>query len=127
MGAFGVMLVMFSIFTIIYTPSIPFAYTQWVLPSQVVLIVLGAVLAWAGFLNGRKAGEFDVRRYVKSAKKRDHHVAGTEIDFACPACRKSYRASPLLAGKPFSCRECGGTFIVSTGGLSAPTKASPVA
>jgi uncharacterized integral membrane protein len=127
LGAFGVMLVMLSIFTMIETPAIPLAYTQWLLPSQVGLIILGSILACAGFLNGKKAGEFDVRQYVKSARKRDHRVDGTEIDFACPACNKSYRASPLLAGKPFSCRECGGTFIVKAGVPSISSKTSPAA
>jgi hypothetical protein len=127
LGAFGIMLIMWSVFTFLYTPSIPVAYSQWVLPAQVTLIVLGLILGWIGFWNGKRAGEFDVGKYVKSARKRDHRVNGVEIDFACPACHKSYRASPLLAGKPFSCRDCGGTFIVQPGLPELTSKTSPAA
>jgi ribosomal protein L37AE/L43A len=124
LGGFGIMLTLWALFTIMYTPAVPPAFTQWVLPIQIGLAILGLILGWVGFLNGRDAGEFDVGKYVRSARKRDHNVNGTEIDFACPACQKTYRASPLLAGKPFSCRECGGTFIVQLQAPGLPSKPS---
>ncbi len=114
LGGFGIMLTLWSLFTMIYSPQLPPTYAQWLLPSQIVLALLGLILGWAGFLNGKRAGEFDIGQYVRSSRKRDHRVNGTEIDLACPACHKTYRASPLLAGKPFRCRECNDTFIVQT-------------
>jgi predicted RNA-binding Zn-ribbon protein involved in translation (DUF1610 family) len=126
LGAVGIMLAIWSAFMFFDPPWVPPAYERWLVVAEIVLGILGVILGWVGFLNGRKAGEFDIGQYVRSSRKRDHHVAGMEIEFSCPACHKIYRASPLLAGKPFSCRECGGTFVVNSNApaLPGPTQTS---
>jgi hypothetical protein len=84
---------------------------------EAVLIVGGIGMAIVGFVNGRNAGELDIKKYTV----RDHGVGGGEIHFACPACGKGYHASPLLAGKKFTCRDCRQVFEVSQSkGLSGP-------
>jgi hypothetical protein len=82
------------------------------MPVEIILVVAGIALALIGLYGGRGAGEFDPAILVKSSARRDHHVDGTEIDFRCPTCQKVYRASPMLAGRPFMCRECNGKFEV---------------
>ena len=76
---------------------------------EAVLIVAGMTLAIIGFVNGRNAGELDVKNYPR----RDYGVGGSEINFGCPACGKMFRGSPLLAGKKFTCRDCRQVFEVS--------------
>jgi hypothetical protein len=84
-----------------------------VIPVEIALIVTGVVLTVAGFFGGRDAAELD-RVVLGKPIPRDHHVGGPEIDFRCPTCMKVYRASPMLAGRPFMCRECNGRFQVPT-------------
>jgi hypothetical protein len=83
-----------------------------VLICEGVLLVAGIAMGVMGFINGRNAGELDINGYMK-APRRDYGVDGHEIGFYCPACKKGYRASPLLAGKQFTCRDCQKVFSVT--------------
>ena len=112
MGGLGICLALASAFMLCQPPFVTLGYQKIVTISEFVSIPLGIAMAWIGLVNGRSAGEFDIGAYNRASRKRDHHVAGTEIDFSCPVCHKGYRASPLLAGKPFTCRECNQVFDV---------------
>jgi hypothetical protein len=89
-------------------------YVNAVLICAWVILPIGVVMCAVGFVQGKRAGELDISAYTR-ARPRDYHVAGREIEFVCPSCRRSYRASPLLGGKPFICRECQVTFNVPNG------------
>jgi hypothetical protein len=106
LGGLGVAVSLASLFLIWQSPFIPPAYQVLVTVIEYVSIPLGLGLGFMGLINGRRAGEFDIGAYNRSSRKRDHHVSGSEIEFECPVCHKGYRASPLLAGKPFTCRDC---------------------
>ena len=111
LGGFGAGLVVLAGFMIWLSQTMEprFANRIWIGSS--VAIVAGLTLCVIGFVQGRQAGELDISSYAK-APRRDYHVAGSEIGFECPICHKTYRASPLLAGKPFKCRECRESFDV---------------
>jgi hypothetical protein len=111
LGGFGAGLVVLAGFMMWLSQSIePRFYTRIMILSWAA-IAIGLTLCVIGFVQGKRAGELDISSYAK-APRRDYHVAGDEIDFACPVCHKAYRASPLLAGKPFKCRECKESFDV---------------
>ena len=112
LGGFGLGLSLWAGFMLWLGGPIILSATAYVMPVEISLVVIGIVLAGLGLYNGREAGEFDPRRYNRASQRRDHHVGGSEIDFRCPTCQKVYRASPMLAGKPFMCRECNGRFQV---------------
>jgi len=112
LGGLGFGLALACGFMIWWAPQLPPPYNLWLTICEYVFIPLGVVLGVMGFINGREAGEFNIAEYKRSSRKRDHHVSGTEIEFACPICHKIYRASPLLAGKPFNCRDCREVFEV---------------
>jgi hypothetical protein len=111
MGAFGAGLVVLAGFMLWLMQSIEPRYGPAITIISPIVIVVGLTLCVIGFVQGRRAGELDISAYAKTPR-RDYGVAGTEIDFVCPICHKPYRASPLLAGKPFKCRECRESFDV---------------
>jgi hypothetical protein len=113
LGGLGVGMALGSIFLILQAQFIWPAYQTLATVLEYVSIPVGLVLGWMGLIYGKQAGEFDIAAYIKSSRKRDHHVSGSEIEFACPMCHKIYRASPLLAGKPFICRDCREVFDVT--------------
>jgi hypothetical protein len=113
LGGLGVGLALASAFMLWLSPSLPPPYPTPVLICEYLFIAVGLGLGWMGFVNGKRAGEFDIADYIKSGRRRDHHVSGTEIRFECPMCHKGYRASPLLAGRGFTCRECQQMFTVT--------------
>ena len=111
LGGFGAGLVVLAGFMLWLSQTIEPRFATAIMIGSSVAIALGLTLCLIGFVQGRRAGELDISAYTK-APRRDYGVAGTEIDFECPICHKSYRASPLLAGKPFKCRECRESFDV---------------
>jgi hypothetical protein len=113
LGGLGVCLSLVAAFLLWQSPWIPPGDQVLVTVLEYAAIPVGIGLACLGWINGKRAGEFDIAAYVKSSRKRDHHVSGSEIDFECPVCHKGYRASPLLEGRPFTCRECQQVFNVS--------------
>jgi hypothetical protein len=112
LGGLGICLALASMFLLWQSQFIPPAYQVRVEICEYISVPLGLLLGYLGFVNGKRAGEFDVAAYIKASRKRDHHVSGTEIEFSCPVCHKGYRASPLLAGRPFTCRDCQEVFEV---------------
>jgi hypothetical protein len=112
LGGLGVGLALASMFLIWQSQFVPPSYQTLVAVVEYVSVPLGLGLGCMGLINGRRAGEFDIAAYNRASRKRDHHVSGAEIEFECPMCHKGYRASPLLAGKPFTCRECREVFDV---------------
>ena len=112
LGGLGVGLALASMFLLWQSFFIPPAYQSLVAVCEYLAIPLGLGLGVLGFVNGKRAGEYNIAAYIKASRKRDHHVSGSEIDFTCPVCHKVYRASPLLAGKPFKCRDCQQAFDV---------------
>jgi hypothetical protein len=120
LGGLGVCISLASAFLLWQSQFIPPAYQAVVTIFEYVSIPLGIGLACLGWINGKRAGEFDIAAYVKSARQRDHHVSGSEIDFECPVCHKAYRASPLLVGRPFTCRDCREVFNVSEKSVQPP-------
>jgi hypothetical protein len=110
-GGFGLGLSLWFGFMLFLGGPLLAVPTADVTAVEIGLVVVGMVLAIAGLYGGRDAAELD-RVVLGKPIPRDHKVGGPEIDFRCPTCMKVYRASPLLAGRPFMCRECNGKFQV---------------
>jgi hypothetical protein len=118
LGGLGLSLAAGSVVAMIWFKPISSSNAILLLICECALILVGAALGTVGFINGRLAGEIDISAYMK-APRREYGVDGGEVDFRCPACGKPYRASPLLAGKPFTCRDCRTVFEVSPTGAVA--------
>jgi hypothetical protein len=114
LGGFGAGLSAWAAFMLWLAPVVPPRLTVPLMVGEIISIVLGLILCIVGFVQGRRAGEMDITQYTKTPR-RDYGVAGAELDFQCPLCKKGYRASPLLAGKPFTCRDCREVFDVPVG------------
>ena len=114
LGGFGAGLVVLAGFMLWLSQTMEPRFATRILVGAIVAIVVGLVLCVIGFVQGKRAGELDITAYTRM-KRRDYGVEGAEINFECPICHKSYRASPLLAGKPFKCRECQESFDVPRG------------
>ena len=125
LGGLGLSLAAGSVVAMIWFKPISSSNAILMLICECALILVGIALGAVGFINGRLAGEIDISAYMK-APRRDYGVDGSEVDFRCPACGKPYRASPLLVGKPFTCRDCRNVFEVSQsnggGKLPEPTE-----
>lgn len=121
MGGLGAGLVVLAVLGMWLTSIIEGRYVNAVVIASWIMLPIGIVLCVVGFVQGKRAGELDISAYTR-ARPRDYHVAGHEIEFVCPSCRKTYRASPLLGGKPFICRECQITFNVPSGLSQAAAK-----
>jgi hypothetical protein len=111
MGGLGAGLVVMAGFMFWLSQSIEPRFATAIMIISSIAVVVGLFLCVIGFVQGKRAGELDISAYTRTPR-RDYGVAGAEIDFACPVCHKPYRASPLLAGKPFKCRECRESFDV---------------
>ena len=111
-GALGVSLFMGAVAAYLWYQPLGQSNITRTAILEIAGVVLGAILAVIGFINGRNAGELDISSYMRTPRK-DYGVNGGEISFACPVCKKGYRASPLLIGKPFTCRDCKKSFKVS--------------
>jgi hypothetical protein len=121
LGGFGVCLALTSLFFICFPANdLPPSYVTPVSVCEYLFVPAGLLLGWMGFVNGRDAGEYNVADYIRSSRKRDHHVSGKEINFQCPVCHKGYRASPLLLGRAFTCRDCQQQFEVTEGKSALP-------
>jgi hypothetical protein len=125
MGAVGVCLTAGAVVGMVYVQPLSQLNATRALIVEIIGLILGVVLGIAGFVNGRNAGELDISTYMK-ARRRDHHVSGSEISFACPACGKRYRGSPLLAGKPFTCRDCQQVFSATPSDASSTEPPGPM-
>jgi hypothetical protein len=121
MGGLGAGLVALAGLAMWLSTIIEGRYASAIAIAGWVILPIGLVLCVLGFVQGRRAGELDISAYTRTPR-RDYHVAGQEIEFICPSCRKTYRASPLLGGKPFICRECQVTFNVPVGLNQAAAK-----
>jgi hypothetical protein len=114
MGGLGAGLAVLAGLAMWLSPSVDGRYRNTVVVIAWTMLPIGVIMCITGFIQGRRAGELDISAYAR-APRRDYHVSGNEIEFVCPSCRKTYRASPLLGGKPFICRECAVTFNVPSG------------
>jgi hypothetical protein len=109
LGGFGLGLSLWSAFMLCLGAPVILGFAAYMLPAEIGLMVAGVVLAVIGFYSGRTVGEYSYKSY---SKRGGNQVNGVEVQFRCPSCQKVYRGSPMLAGKPFMCRGCGGQFVV---------------
>ncbi len=112
LGALGAGLAGWAAFWLWLSPTVEPRFATLLNIFAVAGIIVGSSLCAIGFIQGKRAGELDISAYTRTPR-RNHGVAGAEIDFECPICHKGYRASPLLAGKSFKCRDCREIFSVS--------------
>ena len=125
LGGLGMGLMAAAVFVLCASSDLPPAISSTAFHiAEYIAVVVGLVMGVVGFIYGREAGELDIRQALK-AGRRDHGVAGKEIDFECPICHKGYRASPMLAGKPFTCRECREVFDVPLSSAVFPALPAP--
>jgi hypothetical protein len=111
LGGLGLGLSLWSGFMLCLGGPVILGFAAYMLPAEIGLMALGVVLAVVGFYSGRSVGEYSYKSY---SHRRHQPRGGAEIQFRCPSCQKVYRGSPMLAGKPFMCRDCGGRFEVPT-------------
>ena len=107
LAVLGVMLVVGAGVTaaVAYVPP---GDTAVVAVTEAGVAAAGVGLAWAGMMQARVAGEYDVGR----PRRRLAAAPVAEVSFDCPACGRTYRASQAVAGRPFACRACNARFTV---------------
>jgi predicted RNA-binding Zn-ribbon protein involved in translation (DUF1610 family) len=107
LAVLGVMLVVGAGVTAVVA-YVPPGDTTAVAAAEAGVAAAGVGLAWAGMMQARVAGEYDVGR----PQRRLAALPVEEVSFSCPACGRTYRASRAVAGRPFACRACDARFTV---------------
>ena len=95
---------------------VPPGDTTVVAGAEIATVAVGIVIAWAGLVQAREAGDGDVRlrgrRRRRKAAADALAAAVPEVAFSCPECGRGYRAAGSVAGRPFACRVCDARFTV---------------
>ncbi len=94
---------------------VPPGYVAGVTTAECVAAAVGVGLAWAGLVQARAAGEYEVRFDRRRGRELDLAPSVPELAFDCPGCGRTYRGGAAVAGRAFACRACGARFTVPGG------------